>query len=137
MDIKKIFANNLTKSYLIVFGVILAVFTILTFLITDAGLDDGPRHYLFVLLTSLFTITGPLTGAISRGAVFGLQNNCCLKFSLMLMMYCAPFLFAGIVVQFFRFPKHKWLNILRMALWIIGWLVWFMGGILSFGHALS
>ena len=102
--------NNLTKPYLVIFIVMLSVFTFLTFLITNAGLDDGPKHYLFVFLTSLFSITGPLTGAISRGAVFTGSQNCCLKNSLMLMMYCAPFLFAGIVVQFFRIPQKINLN---------------------------
>jgi hypothetical protein len=78
------------------------------------------------------TITGPFTGAMSRGF-----QSCCLRFSLTLMAYCAPFLLIGLAVQFIRLPERKWPRVLRMSVWIGGWLVWFLGGILSFGHALS
>ena len=124
--------NCVTKSHLITFVVMLAVFTILTFLITNAGLDPGPDHDARVLATTLGTVTGPLTGAISRGF-----QPCCLEFSLAVMLYCGPVLLIGILIQFIGLPKWRWLNALRMSLWIIGWLVWFLGGIVSFGHALS
>ena len=110
----------------------LGVFTILTFLITNAGVDQGPDHNARVLQTTLGTITGPLTGAISRGF-----QRCCLEFSLKVMLYCAPFLLIGVLVQFIGLPHNAWLNALRMSLWIIGWLAWFLGGIVSFGHALT
>ena len=124
--------NSLTKAHMFVFAFMLAVFMALTFLITNAGVDDGPRHIAFVLLTTLGTITGPLTGAISRGF-----QGCCLRFSFTVMAYCAPFLLIGVAAQFVRLPERKWLRVTRMCAWTAGWLVWFMGGILSFGHALS
>ncbi len=124
--------NHLTRAHAIVFIVLLVAFTVLTFLITNAGLDDGPEHGPRVFLTTLGTITGPLTGAISRGF-----QGCCLRFSLLVMAYCAPVLLVGVVLQFIRTPDWRWLRIARLVLWTLGWFVWFAGGILSFGHALS
>ena len=109
-----------------------AVFTLLTFLITHGGLDEGPEHDLRVLQTTLGTLTGPLTGAIARGF-----QRCCLKFSLSLMVFCAPILSAGILAQFMGPLGGKKTRIVRMSLWILGWLAWFLGGIVSFGHALA
>ena len=116
----------------IVFACLLAVFMLLTFLITNSGVDDGPGHGARVIQTTLGTITGPLTGAISRGF-----QACCLSASLSIMMYCAPILAAGIAAQFCPLPDRTWARVLQMSLWTTGWLAWFGGGILSFGHALS
>ena len=66
--------NSLTKAHMFVFAFMLAVFMVLTCLITNVGVDDGPGHYAFVVLSTLGTITGPLTGAISRGF-----QGCCLR----------------------------------------------------------
>ena len=117
---------------MIVFTVMLVVFMVLTFLITNAGVDDGPEHNTRVFLATSGTITGPLTGAISSDF-----QGCCLRFSLTVTAYCAPFLFIGLAAQFIRLPDRRWLRMMRMSVWTVGWLVWFMGGILSFGHALS
>jgi len=124
--------NNLTRSHVIVFVCMLGVFTILTFWITNAGVDRGSEHSARVLQATAGTITGPLTGAIARGF-----QGCCLRFSLAVMAYCAPVLVIGVLAQLIRLPDRKWVRTMRMLLWILGWLVWFMGGILSFGHALS
>ena len=110
----------------------LSVFTLLTFLITSAGVDEGPEHNIRVLQTTIGTFAGPLTGAISRGF-----QSCCLRFSLTVMAYCAPVLLIGVLMQFIRLSDRKWIRVMRMTLWILSWLVWFMGGILSFLHALS
>ena len=53
------------------------------------------------------------------------------------MLYCAPVLLIGIMSQFIHLPDRRWVCGMRMTLWILGWLVWFLGGVLSFGHALS
>lgn len=124
--------NNLTRAHGIVFAVLWIMFSILTFLITNAGVDEGAEHHTRVFLATAGTITGPLTGAISRGF-----QGCCLRFSLTVMAYCGPLLLIGVVTQFSNLPDHKWLRVMQMVLWTLGWLVWFMGGILSFGHALS
>ena len=115
-----------------VFACLFAIFSVLTFLITNSGVDEGPEHNTRVLQCTLATISGPLTGAISRGF-----QSCCLQFSLGLMVFCAPVLFLGVITQLIYLPEKKWLGVLRMAAWILGWLVWFMGGIVSFGHALT
>ena len=124
--------NNLTKAHLMVFACLLLIFSILTFLITNAGVDRGSEHDTRVLQTTLGTISGPLTGAISRGF-----QGCCLQFSLTLMAYCGPVLLIGVLAQMIGLPDKAWLRVVRMGLWGFGWLVWFMGGIVSFGHALS
>ncbi len=120
------------KSKGLVFAGLLAVFTLATFLITNSGVDDGPEHGARVFQITLGTITGPLTGAISRGF-----QDCCLSFSLSVMMYCGPVLALGFAAQILRLPDQRWARVLKMTLWTIGWLAWFGGGILSFGHALS
>lgn len=119
--------NRLTRAHVFVLVVMLVLFMVLTFLMTNAGVDDGPEHNTRVFLTTIGTITGPLTGAISRGF-----QGCCLRFSLTVMAYCTPFLLIGLAAQFTRLP-----SVTRICVWTVGWLVWFMGGILSFGHALS
>lgn len=126
------FQNNLTRVHIIVFACLLALFMVLTFLITNAGVVSHSEHDARVLQATIGTITGPLTGAISRGF-----QRCCLKFSLTVMIYCAPFLLVGVLAQFIGSADKRWVRMTKMAVWIFGWLVWFMGGILSFGHALS
>ncbi len=128
----KYFENNLTRAHAIVFVVLFIAFTLLTYRITNSGLDDGPQHDSRVFMTTLCTIAGPLTGAISRGF-----QGCCLRFSLLVMAYCAPVLFVSTVLQFIRTPDWRWLRVARLVLWTLGWFIWFAGGILSFGHALS
>lgn len=124
--------NNLTRAHAIVFVVLLVVFTALTYSITNTGLDDGPEHDAQVIMTTSCTIAGPLTGAISRGF-----QGCCLRFSLLVMAYCAPVLLVGATLQFICIPDRRWLRVVKLVFWTVGWFVWFAGGILSFGHALS
>lgn len=124
--------NHLQKSHAFVFAGLLALFSVLTYLGTNAGLDQGPEHMKRVWQATAGTICGPLTGAISRGL-----QGCCLEFSLMLMKWCAPVLLLGVLAQFVGKGGGKWAYAARMSLWVAGWLMWFLGGIASFGHALS
>lgn len=124
--------NRLTKTHASIFAVMLVIFTILTFLITNEGVDHDSEHNTRVFFTTLGTITGPLTGAISRGF-----QSCCLRFSLTVMAYCALPLLLGVGLQFLHPGERKWLRVVRMSAWIVGWLAWFLGGIFSFLHALS
>jgi hypothetical protein len=128
----KYIKNYLTKSHIFLFLAMLIVFMIWTFLIVDGGLDKGEGHRERVLLTTVGTIAGPFTGAISRNF-----QGCCLQFSLFLAACCAPILLIGLAVQFLGPTGGKLLCVMRMMLWILGWLAWFMGGIVSFLHALS
>jgi len=125
------FRNNLTKAHVIVFACLLAAFTLLTFSATNAGVDKGSEHNTRVLQATVGAITGPLVGAIARGF-----QGCCLKFSLTIMAYCAPVLVVGLLMPCMRPADRKWIRVMRMGLWTLGWLAWFMGGMLSFGHAL-
>jgi hypothetical protein len=124
--------NNLTKAHLMVFACLLVIFSILTFLISNAGINQRPENDALVLLTTLGTISGPLVGAIARDF-----QGCCLTFSLTIMAFCGPVLLLGVLVQVIDLPDKKWIRIVRMGLWGFGWMVWFMGGIASFAHALS
>ena len=126
-----IFENNFSRKHLFIFLAIWILFTIATFAITIAGLD-GQNNYKYVFLTTAGTFTGPMTGAISRQ-----WQGCCTKFSLKLMMFCAPVLILGILFQLLKLPFTKFAGAIRLFIWIVSLLIWFLGGILSFGHALS
>jgi hypothetical protein len=123
-------STNLTKTHAIVFASLLALFTMVTFQATG-GLNNGRQSGVHTLEATAGAITGPLTGAISRGF-----QSCCLRASLTVMAYCAPVLLIGLVMQFIRLPEGKLAHVMRMAFWILGWLVWFLGGLLSLAHAL-
>jgi hypothetical protein len=90
------------------------------------------NHQRLVVLTTLGTILGPMTGAISRDC-----QSCCLNFSLSLLPYCAAFLIVGTIPLLIKFPFRLGAAALRMILWTVGVLGWFLGGILSFAHALN
>jgi hypothetical protein len=125
----------LTRAHGVSFATLLAVFTGLTLLITYFGVDGGPRRAKSIALTTLSTITGPLTGAISRGAVG--SKGCCFETSRLFMARCGPVLLAGIAVQWVAWPPRPWAQRTRLLLWIAGWFTWFAGGSLSLGHSLA
>ncbi|HTU24177.1 MAG TPA: hypothetical protein VMF30_02195 [Pirellulales bacterium] len=110
----------------------LTVFSLLTFRITSEGLSPDPSKSRRVVETTMSTVAGPMTGAISRGC-----QSCCLSASLQLLKFCAPVLLVGIFVQFIRLPANPIVIVSRIVLWSVGWFVWFGGGIASFLHALS
>jgi hypothetical protein len=128
----RFFKNNLTAWHAVALAGMLVVFSVLTALIANAGLDQGADHGKRVVQVTLCTITGPLTGAISRGF-----QSCCLRCSLQVMQFCAPVLLIGILGQFVRTPASRGFDVLRLILWTAGWGIWFMGGLVSFAHALS
>lgn len=127
----KLIENNFHRSHLFVFLGIWLAFTALTFSIVERGIEQYDHNRL-VALTTLGTILGPMTGVISRNC-----QSCCLKFSLGLLPYCGAILIAGAASLFARLPFKRGASILRMVLWIVGLLGWFLGGIVSFGHALG
>ncbi len=127
----KMIENHLTKNHLFVFLFIWLCFTALNYWIAEHGIEQYD-HRRLVVLTTLGTILGPMTGAISRDC-----QSCCLNFSLSLLPYCAAFLVAGTIPLFIKFPFKLGASALRMALWIVGLLGWFLGGIFSYAHALN
>jgi hypothetical protein len=128
----KYLKNNLSAVHLALFAILLIAFTILTYCITDAGVDDGFDHDARVWQSTLGTVAGPFTGALSRGL-----QACCLQFSLTLTIVCGPALLVGILMQFVNFSAQNDYRPLRLVFWVAGWLIWFAGGIVSFAHALS
>lgn len=126
-----IFENNFSKKHLFMFLAILVLFTIANFAILLAALN-GQDKYKYVFLTTAATITGPLTGAIARQ-----WQSCCAEFSLKIMMFCAPVLLFGTIFQLIKLPFKKYASAIRLLIWFLCLLIWFLGGILSFGHALE
>ena len=126
----RIVENNFTKKHLWVFLVIWLCFTGWTYWIAEHGIDQY-NHNRLVALTTCGTILGPITGAISRNC-----QDCCLQFSLGLLPYCLAFLILGTIPSFLRLPFQSGASALRMIFWILGLLGWFLGGIVSFAHAL-
>lgn len=115
-------------AHLVSWLVLWLIFTCLTFAATSQGLSDKS----YVLPATLATVLGPMTGAISRG-----HQSCCLEFSLGLLPYAAACVAVATAVQFAPTPKHWAAEMVRIALWTLGWFVWFASGILSLGHALG
>lgn len=126
-----IYENNFSNKHFFILLAIWTFFTIANFAILCAALD-GQNKYIYTLLTTAATITGPLTGAIARQ-----WQSCCTEFSLKIMMFCAPVLLFGTIFQLIKLPFEKFAGAIRLFLWIVCILIWFLGGILSFGHALS
>ena len=127
-----VFQNNLTKWHLRIMVAVWLVFTGLTLYIVRAGLDDAGRRPGQVALTTAATVLGPMTGAISRDF-----QGCCLDFSLRLLPVCLGGLAVAIAFQFVRLGTSVWMQLVRLFVWSAGLVVWFGGGIVSFGHALS
>ena len=59
------------------------------------------------------------------------------SFSLALLPYCLSALAVAMLVQIVFPARAMWLRALRALVWVAGLVVWFGGGIVSFGHALS
>ena len=129
---RRMFTNHLGRWHLVSFLVLLGLSTIGTALAVHAGLDAGPHHDRRVIQATCGTFTGPLVGAIARGF-----QDCCLRFSLHLMLFFGPVLLLSILLQFIRVPDRNGLRHLPRAAWILGWTGWYLGGFLSFGHAFS
>ena len=107
-------------------------FSVLTLFIVMNALDragDRPRT---VAATTAATVLGPMTGAVSRDF-----QGCCLKFSLALLPWCLGGLVAGVATQIVVPPRGRLTGAVRVVAWVAGLVVWFGGGIVSFGHALS
>lgn len=108
------------------------VFTVWTYLIVSSGLDDASDRPGVVMATTVGTIAGPMTGAISRGF-----QSCCLDFSLSLLPHCLAALAIGVVAQLMSKSQHPLMIAVQAVLWLAGLVIWFGGGIVSFGHALG
>jgi hypothetical protein len=110
---------------------LLAPFSVLTHLAVRSG-SAGDVRERPVLLTTLATITGPFVGAISRKG-----QSCCRDFSLRLAAISGPVLALGLVAQVVPLPVRRGQRAVRLGLWTLGWLVWLLGGLVSYVHALG
>lgn len=119
-------------SHFVIFGVLWLCFTALTFAAVSGGLSNARQERGLVIMTTLGTIAGPMTGAISRRF-----QSCCLQASLSLLPFAAAGLLIGGLFQAIPFRQHIGWQFLRLGVWGCGWFVWFGSGIVSFAHALS
>ncbi len=118
--------------HLVIFAMLWCCFTLLTYAAVSGGLTNASQERGLVLLTTVGTISGPMTGAISRRF-----QSCCLESSLALLPYAAAGLLFGTAFQCLPLPNCRGWETLRLSLWGLGWIVWFGSGIVSFAHALS
>ncbi|QDU35895.1 hypothetical protein Mal4_01770 [Maioricimonas rarisocia] len=123
--------NQFGWAHLGTFLLIWLGFTIWTYLIVSAEFDGSPWTDRRVVLTTVATLLGPMTGAVSRDG-----QSCCLEFSLRLLPWAGAFLLAGILPQLVRWPFQRGAATLRILVWCLGLTGWFAGGIVSFTHAL-
>jgi hypothetical protein len=115
-----------------VFCVLWFGFTALTYAAVSTGHSNARQERGLVIMTTLGTIAGPMTGAISRRF-----QSCCLQASLTLLPFAAAGLVLGGLFQAIPFPQHIGWQFLRLSVWGAGWFIWFGSGIVSFAHALS
>ena len=128
----RIIENNFSKKHAIVFLGLLVFFTVLNFFAVNSGIDEGDEHTQQVIMTTLATVSGPMTGAVARDF-----QGCCTRFSLwVLLVFSGPVFLLGVLMQVVRFPFKRGQGIVRMFFWVIGLLIWFLGGFISYGHAL-
>ncbi len=120
--------NNFSRKHVATFAAVWLLFAVATFFLTNDGFDNNGR----ALLIAVGTISGPMAGALARD-----WQSCCLEFSLLLLPYCGAALVGALAFQFVKLPLEKGATAIRLTVWTLGLLVWFMGGIVSFGHALS
>jgi hypothetical protein len=127
----KLSGNRLRR----VHGFILLAFTLAFSALTFWGLshqsvNDWRSNWNFT--ATLFTISGPFTGAIARPS-----QSTCLEFAFKLFPYCAGFLLAGILCQVIPLPFRWGERFFRISMWVLGLTGWFGGGVLSLAYALS
>jgi hypothetical protein len=108
---------------------LLLPFTVLTYLAVSSGSPSDVRDRP-AALTTLAAITGSFVGAIARN-----DQLCCLDFSLRLAAITGPVLALGLIAQVVPLPFPRGQRALRLAGWTLGWLVWLLGGPVSFLHA--
>ncbi|MEZ6121476.1 MAG: hypothetical protein R3C28_33645 [Pirellulaceae bacterium] len=100
--------------------------------IVFAAVNASTKDLSTAIYTTAGSISGPFVGAIARHF-----QNCCFAASLHIAIRCGPILIFGIAAQFLPFGHLRWGRTLQYLAWSTGWLLWFGGGLLSFGHALS
>lgn len=125
-------SSRFGTAHIAIFAVLWSGFTILTYMAVSSGLTNASQERGLVVITTLGTISGPMTGAISRR-----YQSCCLQASLALLPYAAVGLMVGVFFQWLPLPDRIGWQGLRLGVWGLGWFVWFASGMLSFAHALS
>lgn len=121
-----------SQAHVLIAVVVWLIFTLLALIHALENVDREPNREWTIAVTTLSTPAGPMIGAISRHGESG-----CLAFSLSLLPVCGSLLALGLIAQWI-IPKTtaRW-RIVRLLLWAIGWIAWFLGGLLSLLNALS
>lgn len=87
-------------------------------------LDVNAAGQLVGMLAS--TITGPFTAALE-----GRNRPDCLTTAWWLLPWCGGAVAAGTLLQAVWRPKSRFARIMRHAIWLLGWQLWFGGAFLS------
>ena len=116
-----------TRWHAITFVVLLLLFSVMTYYTVRDSRGDNHTW-----AATLGAVSGPFTGSIARG-----NQSCCLAFSQSVAMYVGPVLILCILAQWLPLGQSFLARVIRIGIWMIGWLVWFAGGIVSFFHAFS
>ncbi|MFN0243111.1 MAG: hypothetical protein ACKVWV_09500 [Planctomycetota bacterium] len=89
-------------------------------------------HALDVATVGLAALIGPFAGPIARD-----WQSCCAENAWTLLPYAAIGPALALSALLVPSPEGRGWSRARLALWIVGWLVWFYSAILSLGHALE
>jgi hypothetical protein len=120
-----------SAAHWLILGVLLALFMLQTFRIVRSGSASDVRERPQIVITPA-TITGPFVGAIARRG-----QACCLASSVSIAAIAGPVLALGLIAQVVPLPLKRGQHAVRLVFWTLGWLVWFLGGQVSFLHAFS
>jgi hypothetical protein len=120
--------EGFSRTHWFVVSGLLLVFTGLTLAacLDGSASDLRERH---ILAATMGTITGPFTGAIARPS-----QSSCLRCGWELLPYCGGILAAAFCLQMFPSFLRRGA---RLSCWVLGWLAWFGGGVLSLMYAFS
>ena len=108
---------------------IFLLFTTLAVVAVTGGSKGGGTNVIGGILA---VITGPFVGAVARNF-----QSCCLECSVQLMWYCAPVLLLGIALQWVKIQNRTREFVFKTVVWVLGWLAWFGGGLVSYIHAFN
>lgn len=107
-------------AHIVIFATLWLGFTVLTYAAVSGGLTNASQERGLVVMTTLGSISGPMTGAICRRF-----QSCCLQASLSLLPYAAAGLLVGVLFQWLPLPSRLGWQVLRLSAWGLGWFVWF------------
>ena len=78
---------------------------------------------------------GPLTGAVVRGWPVDATDSSCVDNAFSILPWSALLLVLAVGLQWVGSTRP--VGRVRLALWCLGWIAWYGGGIVALGHSLE